>query len=649
MQCWLAVDIANTSWVNNDQVLLRWISQQATAAAITNMHNTKSNMNPTDWANRFVPLPPTEFPDDVVSSGSEDQRSAAEGSHLNPSLPCLNDIAGVDPFLNPDHATSLSSVSVESPATACSLFPAAASSLPVKQSTTPVEESDRDAEIKSSPLSGPCVEIIGQQTQQDPVPQAPVQKPLSQQERPEVELMTNTDPAKSNAEMHEYDLAMKVLSNVSDKAAAECREQHTVETGDSAEAEISSYWSQDNVSSFIPGVTPIGAYPVCEAFAQQVPAASATQADNEPEQPIVAAAEVEPETADLEQCVVQAEQDIEPVDCSSECEQSVSSAESEQVDPFASETFESVEHVNLVGPVNQIQQIDQVNDLQACGGEQATSAEPEVSCQPEVSCEPKMSCEAHATDESTVSETHELVALPEGVSQAIPQVPRSEDPSELFDSVEKSLSELQSINQLESPATFAPGTNAIDTGEEQPEPMAVDHTPQPEFALPSHTECQPAAPAFEPVDLTIARQPVSVEPDYMTQSAPIDLAASVAPAAVAVSQVAISNVSATHFSEQEPAEETPEVVDAPEIVEATVEQTSDELAPQTPAAEPDCQVIQVDGNDGYDFLDLKAFDVSNAMFCSGKILLDDGKAKFQIEHRNLNLAVFAGDFEVELS
>jgi len=87
-------------------------------------------------------------------------------------------------------------------------------------------------------------------------------------------------------------------------------------------------------------------------------------------------------------------------------------------------------------------------------------------------------------------------------------------------------------------------------------------------------------------------------------------------------------------------------VQQPEEPVVTQEAASSESEPELG---PDFQVIQVDGNDGYDFLDLKAFDVAHATFLPGKIYLNDGTTKFQIQYSNLKLAVFAGDFQVELT
>ncbi|MDB2687103.1 hypothetical protein N9Y42_07805, partial [Mariniblastus sp.] len=81
------------------------------------MQNTNPNPNPPSnplsplgWANRFVPLPPTEFPDEVAIHNSANKPPTREPSKPlesplnNSSLPCLQDIAGVDPFFTPMQA-----------------------------------------------------------------------------------------------------------------------------------------------------------------------------------------------------------------------------------------------------------------------------------------------------------------------------------------------------------------------------------------------------------------------------------------------------------------------------------------------------------------------------------------------------------------
>jgi hypothetical protein len=64
----------------------------------------------------------------------------------------------------------------------------------------------------------------------------------------------------------------------------------------------------------------------------------------------------------------------------------------------------------------------------------------------------------------------------------------------------------------------------------------------------------------------------------------------------------------------------------------------------------DCgDTIRIDGEDGYGYIDLACFDVKDARFQPSRIQIacDDGLA-FQIEHRNIPHALFAGDVQVEL-
>ncbi|MFK7768485.1 MAG: hypothetical protein AB8B55_14785 [Mariniblastus sp.] len=60
-------------------------------------------------------------------------------------------------------------------------------------------------------------------------------------------------------------------------------------------------------------------------------------------------------------------------------------------------------------------------------------------------------------------------------------------------------------------------------------------------------------------------------------------------------------------------------------------------------------VIQVDGNEGFDFIDLACFKLQDAEFFPNRILIatDDGE-NFEIRHVNIDRAVFADDIEVDL-
>ncbi len=64
----------------------------------------------------------------------------------------------------------------------------------------------------------------------------------------------------------------------------------------------------------------------------------------------------------------------------------------------------------------------------------------------------------------------------------------------------------------------------------------------------------------------------------------------------------------------------------------------------------DGDVIQVDGNDGFDFIDLACFNVEDAKFKPNEILISsENDGKFQIRHTNIDRAVFANGVEVNLN
>lgn len=60
------------------------------------------------------------------------------------------------------------------------------------------------------------------------------------------------------------------------------------------------------------------------------------------------------------------------------------------------------------------------------------------------------------------------------------------------------------------------------------------------------------------------------------------------------------------------------------------------------------QLIEVDGNDGFDFLDLNAFEPRQATFTRGQILLDTGTAKIRVLYKNVDLAIFANGIKITL-
>ena len=252
-------------------------------------------------------------------------------------------------------------------------------------------------------------------------------------------------------------------------------------------------------------------------------------------------------------------------------------------------------------------------------------------------------------------------------------------------------------------AVWTPPTDESTNGliDSESEPNAVEQIDQTELESvveadenETAVQIQGMAPAFEPIDLTAhlpsvqagteTQQPAEPEVYFETpvvahalpEVAPVPIETSAIPAAFhSMERTILQAVQPQADQVQQPVELKPELepevvtqlADAPDQTPPETEEQpslqTGEPAPQIqppaepivseetsePVADPACQVIEVDGNDGYDFIDLKAFNVAHAAFCPGKILLDDGTTKFQIQYRNLTLAVFADDFQVELS
>lgn len=743
------------------------------------MQNTTSNTNPgmdsSDWAKRFVPLPPTEFPSEATAQSSGSQAVERNVNNLldrldaQANLPCLHAIAGVDPFFYPEETSSAAGEQPEKPVTnnPSSL---STSEPPTAGPLRPVVNSSNPSQTNNDIVHSPSVEVIGQQTQQTPItPQKNLaaETPLHE-EKPEVNLMNNASPEKPSpekpiVEIHEYDLAMKVLPNVDVVGTNTSQATENVAANEPASDDIANYWSQDNVSCFIPGVTPIEAYPVCQEYVDQISvscdARLTSPTDDTPEQ---ASQTEQPCQSEQVQPEEQAETDTdgacnvgeftpvqelptaEETNTAFEC-----SPEPTQIDPFENDEFDSVQHVTPVKSGNQSLQITSTPlTAAACPSEVET---PQTNEPADINATDSTSLEVPTEpvepQVEPIPEVSNVATTPLDVTQTIPQLPNnvtSAQPGshQLFESVEQSLNELQSINQLESNATFAPATNALFDSPTQPQqansspveaPASVESVEVDEpvsTAVPSVEEiaaieqpAMPSAPVEQPVPTEmsnlaeptapapLAAPPIQIEnpgalatstvaEESSMQQVPVseerltDASAAVenpAPADVPASLVASAlaslspppqpDVQAFHpvdVTAQLPAVPTgtmpapPEAptetsIDTPEMPAALAEQTpvateapvelpanSPEPAPseETPTAaatESNCQVVEVDGNDGYDFLDLKAFDVANAIFTPGIIFLDDGENRFQIQYRNLNLAVFADDFQVELT
>ena len=457
----------------------------------------------------------------------------------------LQDIAGVDPFFNPPVTTDSS--------TTASL-------------AGQVSHDDRanDNGDDTEAVIAPSVEIIGQQLEQVSV--VPNETPVAESTQlvdPGANLMSNPSSENSRstkqiAAIHEYDLAMKVLSNVGDveiehgDVVGQTRFANDGESVNAAE----DYWGASNVSCFIPGVTPIDAYPVCQEFVDQISMSGgmtpATTDDAAPEvvnSDVHARSEVGTETSQMNQETIAVDElggDIE------------AGLEPIQIDPFNSDEFESTHHVPTMRTRSQSSQAEPESQPENIDLGKAELTHESVVADPDSTA----SQSVPEKMDQLVANENQLPATPLDLTQAIPQLPKSHIANldsgshQLFESVEQSLSDLQSINEMD-PAPV------IDSAPQADRPLRQNH------------------------DVVFANTP-----------------------------------------------ETQNVSQQPSASGAD--------------AELECQVIQVDGLDGYDFLDLKAFDVKDAIFCPGRIFLNTETANFQIQYKNLKLAVFAGDLEVEL-
>ena len=359
-----------------------------------------------------------------------------------------------------------------------------------------------------------------------------------------------------NVEIHEYDLTTKVLptATASDFLGLDVPVE-VVDSITAIETDIASYWSQDNVSSFVPGITPIEAYPVCQAYAEQISASgeseSITLSDIELEQLLVTAADIKSENADqVESC--QPDEDTSAHADSTVQPETVQPKSIQpklaplQADPFEMDSFDSIQNVNLAKTTNQLRQ-----QTEALPPEVNTAADTATMDQPEVSesvideteagllpVESSVASTAVSSVENAAGENLSKSLETEKTEPIVPEIPklaarqvdtphasesepdksgfetsatvvtqltptlldgdfvqREFDPNQLFESVEKSLTDLQSINHYESQVDFAPAISENDLALEVPsssahESAAIAETiePQPEPAAEKQLE-----------------------------------------------------------------------------------------------------------------------------------------------------------------
>lgn len=94
-----------------------------------------------------------------------------------------------------------------------------------------------------------------------------------------------------------------------------------------------------------------------------------------------------------------------------------------------------------------------------------------------------------------------------------------------------------------------------------------------------------------------------------------------------------------------PALELPDGLEELEAAASSLANADEVPSDEAPVAE---QVIEVDGNDGFDFLDLDSFEPAQATFNPGQILLDAGTSAIRIQYKNVGLAIFANGVQVEI-
>ena len=615
---------------------------------------------------------------------------ALPGTQAN--FPCLQEIAGVDPYFTPPLSTDsppLNPAAASSPLFSTTAQPAAHSlASDAKQTTSEADKANVEV------FATPPVEIIGQQF--EPMSVLPEKNPVTQSPQPEAEpaanLMKNSNPEhpvveKSIVEIHEYDLAMKVLSNIETVEVTD--ESQTEQTGstDSGEPlnDTMGYWGPGNVPCFTPGSSPAQAYPAGKEFVEQISVAGEMNSVSpgdiapQPETPVAVSGEAEVDnTAGEIDVQANVTEELDPI---------VKSAfEPIQIDPFNNDVFESVRFVPptrsrnqdlqtsaISEPKNDVQNdVDSTQEVELIDPLNENTTPQNVLAETD---EPVVAEEMSSAATEPELNTGRFVATPLDVTQSIPQLPNTDvadqnsGPYELFESVEQSLSDLQSITESDSEESFSPATGALaETNAEEvpPTQQLYEHVEQFE-TLESHDYAQQVeAETPEPI-----QQPQHETFSPATEALAGPAAEEVLPALQPYEHVAQFETLEPQDYTQQVEAETPVPTQQPQqetfspATEALAGSAVEEVPPTQPEgmeeqgpqvdsqseteSELESQVIQVDGRDGYDFIDLKAFDVKDAMFSPGKIFLNTEKASFRIEYQNLNLAVFAGDFQVQLN
>lgn len=443
--------------------------------------NLDSISQDTYWANQLVPLPPTQFPSDAIFGGTDpfvnvevSQAEITQAPKLDTQLCRKMEVEIVG---QADLAPLASSVAQDSPA-------------------GPLNDFNKPNETLSQTGGSAALQS-----------QAP-------------NLSAYSPDAYIAASLSGNDSTVQFAGSDANAAVAAGR---TSLVGPAAKPSQPSYWDQFAQASFVPGVTPIEAYPVCSDFEQKVPVADAG-----------------PETSGLLAVEQLQQQQLADTDYFFLAAESPDEATEDSTSELSS--VKEVEAENGVVENGEVEEAEANDSL-------------------DLAREPVAPNAIDATDAIDVTDS-------------LPQLPSQDSTAgqRLLTSVEGTLSGLhQSIAEQSKKQSSAASLQDEVQVERSPERVAE------QTALTAQADAESSAQA-------------EIE---STAKADVD---------------------------ESPVEET-----------AVAEQS-----------------IEVDGKDGFDFLDLSAFEPKQATFMRGQILLDAGDSKIRVSYKNIALAIFTNGIEITL-
>ncbi len=195
--------------------------------------------------------------------------------------------------------------------------------------------------------------------------------------------------------------------------------------------------------------------------------------------------------------------------------------------------------------------------------------------------------------------------------------------------------ELHSLPVNSAEATAAPGV--------APEPTASDvpNMRSDQVAL----EEALASVAAEASTQTDVQEPEQSEPikDAMPTVPEFDADAEIAAALAKCSDIPdpVPDFGVPAFSD--------ETFDEPEIFNSGVEEVEPERKSDDTFLVDEGDVIRIDGNDGYEFIDLACFQQSAATVEPGRIVIEDDNSTFEVHYKNIQYVLFAEGARVDLT